>query len=111
MKIKYKLLALSVILTCLMLISCKPHIATPFNLTTSVPSPTSSPFISSIVDSIGQVEFRRILNGDKSNVRNYDVRVAENEVDFQQLWDDHTGSKTNPVFLPKVDFELKDVIG
>ncbi len=111
MKMKNTLKALSVALICIMIISCKVKLAEPNIAASSVPSPSATPVQgTNIVNEIGQVEFRRILSGVKSNVRNYEVRVSENEVDFQQLWDDHTGSKTNPIFLPKVDFELKNVI-
>lgn len=59
---------------------------------------------------LGQIEFRRILSGEKSNIRAYETRVIDNELDFVKLWDDHTGTKTNPLFIPKIDFTYKNVI-
>ncbi|MFN8577732.1 MAG: protease complex subunit PrcB family protein [Candidatus Sericytochromatia bacterium] len=76
-------------------------------------TPTSSPSNTNIViqnETLGQLEFRRILNGEKSNIRNYETRVIDSQSDFIKLWDDHTGSKTNPLFIPKIDFEAKSVI-
>jgi hypothetical protein len=111
-KNKKTLFTMTVTFICMLIISCKVKLAEPFISASPGPSPTATPFTSNstIVNSLGQVEFRRILSGDKSNVRNYEVRVSEDEVAFQQLWDDHTGSKTNPIFLPKVDFEQKNVV-
>ncbi len=98
----------------IILVSCQVKLADNITLPSSTPIPTPTPSNLNtspvIIDSLGQVEFRKILNGDKSNIRNYDVRVAENEGAFQKLWDDHTGSQTNPLFLPKVDFQLKNVV-
>lgn len=61
-------------------------------------------------ETLGQLEFKRILSGEKSSISNYEIRVVSNEEDFQKLWEDHTGAKTNNAFIPKIDFSLKKVI-
>lgn len=88
--------------------SCQVKLAS--NLKTT---PTPSPSAQNLIiqnETLGQIEFRRILSGERSNIRSYETRIIDNQSDFIKLWDDHTGSKTNPLFIPKIDFELKNVI-
>lgn len=98
---------------CLTSVSCQVKLAS--NLGAGVVSsavPTINPSQIAVVQSetLGQLDFRRILSGNRSNIRSYETRVIDNESDFIKLWDDHTGSKTNPLFVPKIDFQLKNVV-
>jgi len=63
-----------------------------------------------IVDYIGQVEFRKIINGEKSKVNNYFVTTIQNEAELQDLIDNKIGNKTNSIFLPNIDFNKRNVI-
>jgi len=64
-----------------------------------------------IVDYIGQVEFRKIVSGDKCKINNYLVTIAKNEAELQDLLENKIGNKTNSIFLPDIDFEKRNVIG
>lgn len=82
------------------------------NIVTNISSSSiPSPIQAIEKEVLGQVEFKRVLSGEKSNISSYEIRVINNEEDFQKLWEDHTGAKTNNAFLPKIDFNLKKVVG
>ncbi|MBC7474753.1 MAG: protease complex subunit PrcB family protein [Candidatus Sericytochromatia bacterium] len=102
-------LIISLISACSVKLGTNAIIATP-TPASSVPNPVVSKSPDLIIDSIGQVDFKKILSGERSDLRNYDAKVIDNESDFQQLWENHTGSKTNPLFLPKIDFDFKNVV-
>lgn len=89
--------------------SCQVKLA-PHLVPSASPSPVTQVSNNNQNDTLGQIEFRRILSGEKSNIRDYETRIIDNEVDFVKLWDDHTGTKTNPIFIPKIDFGYKNVI-
>lgn len=59
---------------------------------------------------LGQLEFKKILAGEKSNIYNYEVRTIQNEVELQTLWEDYAGNEVNLSFLPKIDFQQKNLI-
>ena len=97
------------VMACLLSSSCGVKLADNIARSTSSPSPSSS-VINISAETLGQIDFRRVLSGDRSSIINYETRVIDNETDFIGLWDDYTGGKTNPLFIPKVDFALKNVV-
>ncbi len=97
------------LITLFLLDSCGVKLAD--NIVKTTPSPSTSVLTIPVqLETLGQIDFRRVLSGERSNVISYETRIIDNELDFIKLWDDHTGSKTNPLFVPKVDFTLKNVV-
>ncbi|MFN8672110.1 MAG: protease complex subunit PrcB family protein [Candidatus Sericytochromatia bacterium] len=102
MKNKKSLILLSLIF----FTSC--YVKIPETQTKISSSPTSS--TNSEQSFIGDLDFRKVLSGEKSNVKKFSTRVVTNETELQTLWNDYTGNFNNPVFLPKIDFQQKNVI-
>lgn len=59
---------------------------------------------------LGQLEFKKVLFGEKSNIYKYEVRIVQNELEMQTLWEDYAGNEVNLLFLPKIDFQQKNLI-
>ena len=97
----------TILITLFLLLSCQvkfPVKKNPVASTTSIISSVSEE------DFQGFLDFRKVLSGEKSSVKKFETRIIKNESDLQKLWDDHTGSFNNPVFLPKIDFKQKFVV-
>lgn len=71
---------------------------------------TTSQGITAQDEYLGQLEFKKVLFGEKSNIYKYEVRIVQNELEMQTLWEDYAGNEVNLLFLPKIDFQQKNLI-
>lgn len=58
-----------------------------------------------------QKEFRKIISGNRSNIKNYETKVINSEEKFQELLNLHDTNIISNIYIPKIDFNLKSVIG
>ncbi|GIW21645.1 MAG: hypothetical protein KatS3mg068_0652 [Candidatus Sericytochromatia bacterium] len=58
-----------------------------------------------------QKEFRKILTGIRSNINDYQTHVVNSKEEFEKLLNLHDNNKFNNIFIPKIDFSIKTVLG
>lgn len=80
-----------------------PDIVTPSKSTTTQTTTTKEEYL-------GQLEFKKVLFGENSSVSKYEVKIVQNELEMQTLWEYYAGNEVNLSFLPKIDFQQKNLI-
>jgi hypothetical protein len=57
-----------------------------------------------------QKEFRKVINGTRSNIKNYQTYIITDEEKFKEILKLHDSNIVSDIYIPKIDFNLKTLI-